>query len=134
MTDRSQQQRDSPVRPLSTQSSLARDLYHGGAGLRAQAERRPSLPVGGTGLGLGSGVSIPPVPRSAGPDVTTFSQRGPDRFHYDHLVAYLNMEFNILKVSDSLRVHLGGQDVVSRPLQDFVDSTTSQRATMRSTR
>jgi hypothetical protein len=122
MTDRSQQQRDSPVRPLSTQSSLARDMYHGGAGLRSQAERRPSLPVGGTGLGLSSGVSLPPVPRSAGPDVTTFAQRGPDRFHYDNLVAYLNMEFNILKLSDSLRVHMGGQDVMSRPLQDFVDS------------
>jgi hypothetical protein len=87
--------------------------------LRPHAERRPSLPVPVTGPGIGSGLSFPPVPHSAGPDITSFNQRG--GFQYDSLVAYLSMEFRILKLSDPLRAFLGGQDLSGRLLQDLID-------------
>jgi len=120
MTDRSQPQREQPVRPLTTQSSLARDVYFGGPNLRLQTERRPSLPVGGTGPGLSSGVALPPVPRSAGPDVTTFARRGPERFEHDNFVVYLSIDLEVLKISEPLRQYLGGQDLHGQSLHNLV--------------
>lgn len=84
-------------------------------------DRRPSLPIAGVERGYGAGLSLPPPPHSAGPDVTSF--RLPGRIDQELYVAYLSMELNLLNVTGPLRRIVGGpQDLSSLSLLDVVDA------------